>query len=550
MRTCVSCTSRIYLSIEDLLQTILYIKFSQIEFPRFAYFRLLLSHSNMELFSLSIILSFFLISISFYIYSLIIQPNTKGFKNYPLIGTLPDFIKSRHCHLTWTTKVIANCPTNTSTMHFPRGFHFVVTANPPNVEHILKTNFENYPKGHVFTFYFTDFLGRGIFNSDGEQWKIQRKPAISEFSSKSLHSYVIKNIVSEIQTKLVPLLANASETTQVLDFQDVLERFAFDNICKIAFNADLNCLTGKEITGHEIMRAFDDATALCFGRFMYASSILWKLKRFLNVGSERKLRDSIKMIRDFAENIVRSRIEAVENGCMQELEYQDLLSRFIQKHEKSPEFLRDIVISFTFAGKDTTSSALTWFFWLLSSRKDIEQNILKELEKIRVKHGKMIGNLNYNNEQLREMHYLHAALSEAMRLYPPVPVDSRTCWEDDILPDGTFVRKNWIVTYHTYAMGRMEGIWGKNCEEYSPERWLENGVFRQESPFRFPVFHAGPRLCLGKEMAFAQMKLIAASVIERFEIEVCDENKCPEYELSLTLRMKNGLCVRVKDRCS
>ena len=49
---------------------------------------------------------------------------------------------------------------------------------------------------------------------------------------------------------------------------------------------------------------------------------------------------------------------------------------------------------------------------------------------------------------------------------------------------------------------------------------------------------------------FAQMKLIAALVIERFEIEVCDENKCPEYELSLTLRMKNGLCVRVKDRCS
>ena len=98
-------------------------------------------------------------------------------------------------------------------------------------------------------------------------------------------------------------------------------------------------------------------------------------------------------------------------------------------------------------------------------------------------------------------------------------------------------------------MGRMEGIWGKNCGEYSPERWLENGVFRQESPFRFPVFHAGPRLCLGKEMAFAQMKLIAALVIERFEIEVCDENKCPEYELSLTLRMKNGLRVRVKDRC-
>ena len=99
-------------------------------------------------------------------------------------------------------------------------------------------------------------------------------------------------------------------------------------------------------------------------------------------------------------------------------------------------------------------------------------------------------------------------------------------------------------------MGRMESIWGKDCLEFRPERWLgEDGRFRQESPFRFPVFHGGPRMCLGKEMANIQMKFIAATVIERFEISVLGKEKCPEHVFSLTLRMKDGLPVTMRKRC-
>nr|DAD42683.1 TPA_asm: hypothetical protein HUJ06_000913 [Nelumbo nucifera] len=97
-------------------------------------------------------------------------------------------------------------------------------------------------------------------------------------------------------------------------------------------------------------------------------------------------------------------------------------------------------------------------------------------------------------------------------------------------------------------MGRMEKVWGPNCREFLPERWLDkDGVFVPSDQYRFPVFHCGPRMCLGKEMVYVQMKSIAASVIYGYEIEAVD-TKVPSYTQSLLLKMNGGFSVRLKRR--
>lgn len=498
----------------------------------------------MEFFSLE---SLLFLSLLFLYLCLILfhttKPNNKGFKTYPLLGALPDFLINRHRFLDWTTQVLRDCPTNTAVFFRAGNVHGIITANPDNVEHMLKTKFDNYPKGERFISLLEDFLGRGIFNSDGELWKVQRKTASYEFNTKSLRNFVMENVTVELRTRLLPILSKASESNRVLDLQDLLERFAFDNVCKLAFNVDPGCLGGDGTAGAEFMAAFEDAAMLSSGRFMSALPSLWKIKRLLNLGTERRLKESIATVHEFADEIIRSRIEADNNGGD-----LDLLSRFIGVEDSSPEFLRDIVISFILAGRDTTSSALTWFFWILSSRPNVKEKIINEIETVRSRRGQKSQNAAFGYEELKEMQYLQAAISETMRLYPPVPVDTKACLNDDVLPDGTVIKKKWFISYHTYAMGRMESVWGKDCTEFKPERWLENGVCRTESPFRFPVFHAGPRLCLGKDMAYIQMKSIAASVMEWFEIEGVDKDTCPEHLLSLTLRMKGGFPVRVRER--
>ncbi|CAN8254458.1 unnamed protein product [Cochlearia groenlandica] len=499
----------------------------------------------MELF---IIIFFFFLLPIFFIFRKQYTSSDIGFKSYPFVGSLPGLIKNRYRFLDWTVEILSRCPTQTAVFRRPGKQQFVMTANPANVEYILKTKFECFPKGERFISLLEDFLGRGIFNSDGDLWWKQRKTASYEFSTKSLRDFVMTNVAVEINTRLIPLLSAAATAGKSIDLQDVMERFAFDNICKLAFNVDSACLGYDLAAGVVFMRAFETATAIISQRFQSVFPFSWKIKKKLNIGSEKLLKESIVTVHKFADEIVRTRIdqEARSND-----ENDDLLSRFISNDDlNSPEMLRDIVISFILAGRDTTSSALSWFFWLISKHPQVANKIIKELKHVREQTRKRIGEI-YSFQDLKLMNYLHAAITESLRLYPPVAVDTMSCSKDIVLPDGTFIGEAWGISYSAYAMARMESVWGQDCDRFLPERWIDetNGGFKGENPYKFPVFHAGPRMCLGKEMAYIQMKSIAAAVLERFVVEVQgDKEECPEILLSVTIRIKGGLFVRVHER--
>ncbi|KAF3776279.1 hypothetical protein EJ110_NYTH48647 [Nymphaea thermarum] len=128
--------------------------------------------------------------------------------------------------------------------------------------------------------------------------------------------------------------------------------------------------------------------------------------------------------------------------------------------------------------------------------------------------------------------------------------DKSAC-KDDILPDGFKVKKGDGVNYVTYAMGRMKYIWGDGAEDFRPERWLQDGVFKPESPFKFPAFHvskAGPRTCLGKDFAYRQMKIVTALLTAFFRFKLKDPSKEVTYKTTLTLHLDQGLHVRAVHR--
>ncbi|MCI33063.1 cytochrome P450 86A2-like, partial [Trifolium medium] len=145
----------------------------------------------------------------------------------------------------------------------------------------------------------------------------------------------------------------------------------------------------------------------------------------------------------------------------------DLLTRFMRKKESySDKFLQHVALNFILAGRDTSSVALSWFFWLVIQNPRVEEKILREictvLMETRGADMEKWTDEPLGFEEVDRLVYLKAALSETLRLYPSVPEDSKHVVNDDVLPDGTFVPAGSSVTYSIYSAGRLKSTWGED----------------------------------------------------------------------------------------
>ncbi|XP_042516122.1 cytochrome P450 94A1-like [Macadamia integrifolia] len=477
------------------------------------------------------------------------SPTTKFPKSYPLLGSSIAISANQEIFNQWATELLKDSPNGNILLHRPLGHLQFVTTDPANIQHILKNEFNLYPKGDFFRDTLTNFLGDGIFNADGDNWRFQRQISSHEFNTKSLRKFTETVVEDEIIDRLLPLLSEAASKNHVIDLQDILQRFAFDNVCKIAFGYDPATLSPSfPQPRSEFAEAFEIATQLNSERFHYIFPPFWKLKRALNIGSEKILREANATVREFATKVVREKRRELQEKSS--LETEDLLSRILNSGHSDERFVTDMVISFILAGRDTTSAALIWFFLLVSRNPRVEEELVKELKE-------KPESLDYND--VKQVVYTHAAICETMRLYPPVPNDTKFAAADNYLPDGTFVKKGAGVTYFPYAMGRMEKLWGKDCMEFRPERWLEKEEensspsggklkFVGKDPYKYPVFQAGPRVCLGKDMAFLQMQKIVAGVMQKYRVVPAEKEFDPLFVSYMSSKMKGGFPVRIEKR--
>ncbi|KAK7258083.1 hypothetical protein RIF29_32516 [Crotalaria pallida] len=488
------------------------------------------------------------------------QKKHHGLPVWPVLGMLPSLVTGiRTNTYEWLTDIL-NQQNGTFTFKGPwfSSLNSIITSDPRNLEYLLKTKFTNFPKGTYFRDTVRDLLGDGIFNADNETWQKQRKTASIEFHSTKFRQLTTDSLFQLVHSRLLPVLESSAKKSEAIDLQDILLRLTFDNVCMIAFGVDPGCLS-LELPVIPFAKAFEDATEATVLRFV-TPTCMWKAMRFLNLGMERKLKESIKGVDEFAENVIRTRKKELSLHCEEDKKQRsDLLTIFMKLKDENGEpysakFLRDICVNFILAGRDTSSVALSWFFWLLHQNPEVEERILEEICRVvsqsrkDLKKEEFGNSLTFRPEEIKKMDYLHAALSEALRLYPSVPVDHKEVVEDDSFPDGTVLKKGTKVIYAIYAMGRMEAIWGKDCKEFKPDRWLrDNGQFMSESAYKFTAFNGGPRLCLGKDFAYYQMKYVAASIIYRYHVKVV-ENHPVVPKLALTMYMKHGIKVNLHKR--
>jgi len=168
------------------------------------------------------------------------------------------------------------------------------------------------------------------------------------------------------------------------------------------------------------------------------------------------------------------------------------------------KFIRDTVVNFFIAGRDTTATLLTWAFYFLSKYPDVEKKVANEVESV------LQGDVP-TYENCKQMKYLQTVLDETLRLYPPAILHNiKSALKDDVLPSGKKVAPGTFVGWCIYYTHRMPEYWGADANEFNPDRWEKP----LKHPCQFLPFALMPRLCMGMDMAYTEAKSIIALFIQ------------------------------------
>ncbi|CAN0904114.1 Alkane hydroxylase MAH1 [Linum grandiflorum] len=455
---------------------------------------------------------------------------------------------------------------------------YMVTSDAMNCHHIFSRNSANYDKGQDFKV-IMEALGDGIFNVDGDSWKYQRQLLHSLLNNNAFESHMMRILRVKMEETLFRVLDDASMLGTSVDMQDVSKRFMFDNICLLVLGFDpcylsvddgISSTSVDGISSTMFGKAFDELAEAAVYRHVVPIP-MWRLQSRLDVGMEKKVRRSWKIMDRYLYGNIKRVKEALSassssannnnnavliNKAQNKL---DLLTQILTREEgTSDKFLRDTSVTLLAAGRDTIAAGLTWLLWLVARHPEVDKKILEEIKKVidarpllRDGGGAESGMYGFMSKyELNKLVYLHAVVCETFRLYPPVPIEHKCTVERDVLPSGHVVSRGTRILFSIYSMGRMEETWGKDCMEFKPERWIsqKGGIIHVPS-YKFMTFLAGARTCLGKNMAFMEVKALASTLLYNYKFHLVEADNGHRRQItSMVITMKDGLKTKVSKR--
>jgi cytochrome P450 len=192
--------------------------------------------------------------------------------------------------------------------------------------------------------------------------------------------------------------------------------------------------------------------------------------------------------------------------------------------------VRDEVMTIFLAGHETTSVALTWTFYLLSQHPAVAAKLRSELDAV-------LGGRAPTVDDLANLPYNRMVIDEALRLYPPAWVLSRTPLADDVI-GGYRIPKGSNVFLSPYVTHRHPAFWD-DPERFDPERFTPERAAGRPRFAYFP-FGGGPRQCIGNNFALLEAQLLLATIFQRYRLELWPEHQVGLLPL-ITLRPKGGL---------
>ncbi|WP_227869518.1 cytochrome P450 [Undibacterium parvum] len=353
-------------------------------------------------------------------------------------------------------------------------------------------------------------LPGGVFSTNGEVWKRQRRMVLSSFDPAHVKNYF--PALQGVAQRLCGRWQKAAAAGQAIDLQADLMRFTVDTIAGLAFGAEVNTLESDQDV---IQQHLDKIFPALFSR-IFAVIPVWRIRRS---ASDKQLEKSVREVMLAVDGFVaqaRARMQA-DAGLHQHP--TNLLEAMIAAADQPDSGIDDSqvagnVLTMLLAGEDTTANTLAWMIHLLWLNPATLALATAEVRRVCV--GSSVPTL----EQLSQLDYVEACAHETMRLKPVAPQIPQQAHKDTVVgdvmvPAGTMV----ICLMRTDSVSDAHIA---QADRFAPERWLGQGELAHSSSSAKRIampFGAGPRICPGRYLALLEMKMAMAILLLNFEIQ-------------------------------
>ncbi len=434
---------------------------------------------------------------------------------YPFIGNILEFNRDRLGFLQRMAREGDVCG-----MRFGP-FPVILFNRPEHVHSILVEHAYDFDKGIGVHNTFRPAIGDGIFSSEGEFHRRQRKIMAPSFHPRHIASYA--EIIGHYGEQILQTWADGS----IININQQMTSLTMSVIGKALFDADV----------------FSEADELGAAMSVTLEYISHNLSTLLPPPYSWPTPGHRRVHKAAA--VLRNRIQRfIDERRASPMERNDFLSILLEARDDegnpmSDEQVMAECLTLFGAGHETTATALTWAWYLLCQHPDIYEKVQQEVDSV-------LQGRTPTYADLARLPYCLQVFKESMRLYPPAYGFSRRALKD-VEIDGYLVPTNWIVLLAPYTMHRREEFFPQP-ETFDPERFTPERE-KLLPRYAYMPFGAGPRICIGMHLAMMEGHLLLAILAQRASFTLLPGQSIKIDPVhNLTLRPAGAVNVQVKKR--
>lgn len=371
---------------------------------------------------------------------------------------------------------------------------------------------------------FSMSMGQSVLVTEGEQWQRQRRMLQPGFTPKRVAGYA-GLMVDAVQHTLCNL--DQAANGQVIDMDALMTHMTLDVILRTLFEQHQTTDTTA------IAQAIQTLSHYGYRQFFQPFS--WPM--WMPLPAVRQARQALRTLNQLIEHHIQTHAYDEHSSSMLSM-LQQVRDPEHPNEGLSAQELHDQTMVIFQAGHETTATALTWWSGLIARHTEIAHRIRKEVDAV-------LQGEAPTPTSLAKMPWLQASLKEALRLYPPAAIlfSRRTC--QDIAVGPWTIPKGELVAFTPYVIQR-DARWFESPNEFRPERFLPDAPELQRGTW-IP-FGTGPRVCIGQHFAMLEMGIIAAMLVQRFELAWPSKQAWPQANLAVSLRPATTMRVQLIKR--